>query len=191
MTDVKLDRKGIWHVADDADDTNQLRGEALARESLDSRIARGRELRVAVPREAHAVWQPPPNRRSPVEILAEDDSDRQQDLVPLRYGRMSASPFTFYRGAAAIMSADLESAPTTGLQVRWNPVKEAAAFILVIEDEKAHREIKANLVSSATTFTVPEGFLASGTEYKVAIGTVARDGNRSFTETAFTTTEKK
>jgi hypothetical protein len=70
-------------------------------------------------------------------------------------------------------------------------VKEAAAFILVIEDEKAHREIKANLVSSATTFTVPEGFLASGTEYKVAIGTVARDGNRSFTETAFTTTEKK
>ena len=60
--------------------------------------------------------------------------------------------------------------PVAGLQVRWNPVKDATAFILVIEHEKTHREIRANLPATATTFTVPEGFLSPGLEYKVAIG---------------------
>jgi hypothetical protein len=118
MTDVQFDRTGIWHVADDGDDTSQLRGEVLAKESLETKIANGRALRITVPREVHASWEPSPRRRNPVDILGEDDSDRQPDLVPLRYGRMSASPFTFYRGAAAIMSADLESTPTTGIQVQ-------------------------------------------------------------------------
>ena len=86
---------------------------------------------------------------------------------------------------------DERNVPAVGLQVRWNPVKDATAFILVIEHEKTHREIRANLLASATTFTVPEGFLAPGLEYKVAIATVAKDGNRSFTETAFTTAERK
>jgi hypothetical protein len=133
-----------------------------------------------------------------------NDGRLQADFPPGVYKFMGASVAGRTLGGEATLShrlpgvtrivrprPDEKNVPTTGLQVRWNPVKEAAAFILVIEDEKAHREIKANLVSSATTFTVPEGFLASGTEYKVAIGTVARDGNRSFTETAFTTTEKK
>jgi hypothetical protein len=86
---------------------------------------------------------------------------------------------------------DEKNVPAAGLQIRWNPVKDAAAFIVVIEHEKTHREIRANLLANATTFTVPEGFLTPGLEYKVAIGTVAKDGNRSFTETAFTTAEKK
>jgi hypothetical protein len=86
---------------------------------------------------------------------------------------------------------DEKNVPAAGLQIRWNPVKEAAAFIIVIEHEKTRREIRASLLASATTFTVPEGFLAPGLEYKVAIATVAKDGNRSFTETSFTTAERK
>jgi hypothetical protein len=86
---------------------------------------------------------------------------------------------------------DEKNVPITGLQVRWNAVKDAAAFILVIEHEKTGREIRANLPGSTTTFTVSDGFLAPGVEYKLAIGAVAKDGNRSFTETAFTTAERK
>jgi hypothetical protein len=86
---------------------------------------------------------------------------------------------------------DEKNVPIAGLQVRWNPVKDATAFVLVIEHEKTHREIRANLLASATTFTIPEGFLSPGLEYKVAVGTVAKDGNRSFTETAFTTADRK
>jgi hypothetical protein len=84
-----------------------------------------------------------------------------------------------------------KNVPITGMQVRWNTVKDAAAIILVIEHEKTGREVKANLPGSATSFTVSDGFLAPGLEYKLAIGTVAKDGNRSFTETAFTTAGKK
>jgi len=86
---------------------------------------------------------------------------------------------------------DEKNVPIAGLQVRWNPVKDATAFVLVIEHEKTHREIRANLLATATTFTIPEGFLSPGLEYKVAVGTVAKDGNRSFTETAFTTADRK
>ncbi len=115
-TDIEFDSTGRWKVA--GDDTDLLSGELLARDALETRMARGRALRVTVPREVHASWSPSPQRRSPIDILGEDDSDRQPDLVPLRYGRMSASPFTFYRGAAAIMSADLENTPTTGIGVQ-------------------------------------------------------------------------
>lgn len=108
---------GPWHIADE-NAGPQLKGEELARESLLTQIARGRNLRAVVPRVSHASWTPAPDRRSPVEILAEDDRNRQQDLIALRYGRMSASPFTFYRGAAGIMAADLAGTPTTGIQVQ-------------------------------------------------------------------------
>jgi hypothetical protein len=81
--------------------------------------------------------------------------------------------------------------PITGLQVRWNTVKDAAVFIVVIEQEQTGREVRMNLSGDTTAFTVPDGFLTPGLEYKLAIGTVAKDGNRSFTETAFTTAAKK
>jgi len=76
------------------------------------------------------------------------------------------------------------------LQVKWNAVKDAASLILVIEQERTRREIKADLPATATAFTVSDGFLVPGLEYKVAIGTVDRNGNRSFTETAFVTAKK-
>lgn len=84
-----------------------------------------------------------------------------------------------------------KNVPITGMQVKWNAVKDATAIILVIEHEKTGREVKANLPGSATSFTVSDGFLSPGLEYKLAIGTVAKDGNRSFTEMAFTTAARK
>ena len=62
---------------------------------------------------------------------------------------------------------------------------------MVIEHEKTGREVRVNLPGGTTTFTVSDGFLSPGLEYKLAIGTVAKDGNRSFTETAFTTAARK
>jgi hypothetical protein len=75
----------------------------------------------------------------------------------------------------------------TGLRIRWSPVAGVAAYVVVIEQEDTGREIRADLPGSATVFTVPGGFLAPGTEYKLAIGTVSREGNRSFIETVFET----
>ena len=86
---------------------------------------------------------------------------------------------------------DEKNVPASGLQIKWNAVKDAAAFLVVIEHEKTGREIKANLPGTATGFTVSDGFLAPGLEYKLAVGTVAKDGNRSITETTFSTATKK
>src|SRR3954452_10752231 len=108
---------GVWRAAE-VGSTSQFRGEEITRDSLKMRQARGRGQRSVCPRELHAAWSPRPDRRSPIDILGADDAARQQDLVPLRYGRMSVSPFTFYRGAAAIMAADLAGTPTSGIQVQ-------------------------------------------------------------------------
>jgi uncharacterized protein (DUF2252 family) len=82
------------------------------------RAARGRAARADVPRSSHADWAPAANRRDPVEILEEQAVSRVQDLVPIRYGRMLTSAFAFYRGAAAIMAADLAPTPRSGLRVQ-------------------------------------------------------------------------
>ncbi|HEV2790426.1 MAG TPA: DUF2252 family protein, partial [Solirubrobacterales bacterium] len=71
-----------------------------------------------MPRSLHADWRPSPDRADPVEVLGSQDRTRVQSLVPVRYERMLASAFTFYRGAAAIMAADLATAPDTGLRVQ-------------------------------------------------------------------------
>ena len=71
------------------------------------RHADGKELRRAVPREALAEWIPPKDRPDPLKLIAENNKDRQKDLIPLRMGRMAASPFTFLRGSACVMAADL------------------------------------------------------------------------------------
>jgi uncharacterized protein (DUF2252 family) len=78
----------------------------------------GREARKLVKRSGHRDWAPPADRSSPLRTLAAQDEGRVPELVPIRYGRMLASPFSFYRGAAAIMAADLGSVPDTGLQVQ-------------------------------------------------------------------------
>jgi len=77
--------------------------------------SRGREVRQRVPRSSHAGFQPAPDRTDPLETLAQQDTARVPELVPIRYGRMSVSPFTFFRGQAAVMAADLATTPTTGI----------------------------------------------------------------------------
>ena len=86
--------------------------------SADERRAFGRSLRESVRRTSHAGWTPPADRPDPVALLTEQSATRIADLVPVRYGRMLVSPFTFYRGAALVMAADLARLPSTGLYVQ-------------------------------------------------------------------------
>jgi uncharacterized protein (DUF2252 family) len=82
------------------------------------RSATGKAARAAVPLTSLAEWEPAPGRRDPVDVLEEQAQTRVPELVPIRYGRMLVSPFTFYRGAAALMAADLAGSPRTGLRVQ-------------------------------------------------------------------------
>ena len=82
------------------------------------RAARGKALRTEVPRESHAAFDPPADRTDPISLLEEQAKTRVPDLVPVRYGRMMVSPFTYYRGAALPMAADLATTPVTGLAVQ-------------------------------------------------------------------------
>lgn len=75
----------------------------------------GRALRSEVPRSRHEEFSPAPDRADPVDLIERQSALRLPELVPLRYGRMLESPFRFYRGAAAIMAADLATTPSTGL----------------------------------------------------------------------------
>ena len=81
------------------------------------RHAAGKALRRKVPREAHAEWQPPAERPDPIDLLIASNVGRQTQLLPLRMGRMAASPFGFLRGSAGVMAWDLAHMPTTGLPV--------------------------------------------------------------------------
>ncbi|GGY14822.1 DUF2252 domain-containing protein [Streptomyces djakartensis] len=82
------------------------------------RAAEGRSVRRRVPRSSHGVFEAGPGRFDPVEVVERQSADRVPELVPIRYARMLESPFRFYRGAAAIMAADLGAAPDTGLRVQ-------------------------------------------------------------------------
>ncbi len=86
--------------------------------SPEERAALGKAARSAAPRSSHGEWTPAADRADPVELLEAQASSRVGRLVPLRYGRMLVSPFTFYRGAAAIMAADLADTPRTGLETQ-------------------------------------------------------------------------
>jgi uncharacterized protein (DUF2252 family) len=86
--------------------------------SVDERRAQGKEARDRTPPASHTGWAPASDRPDPVGLLEEQNLTREPDLVPVRHGRMVVSPFTFYRGAAKIMAADLEGTPTAGLQVQ-------------------------------------------------------------------------
>ena len=88
---------------------------AGSRFSIDERRARGKAARADVPRSAHGAWEPPSVRRDPVELLDEQARTRLPELVPIRHGRMLVSPFTFFRGAAYIMAADLANGARTGI----------------------------------------------------------------------------
>jgi uncharacterized protein (DUF2252 family) len=86
--------------------------------TVEERVARGREARRQAPRSSHGRFVPAPDRPDPVTVLEAQAADRLPDLVPLRYGRMLESPFTFYRGAAALMAGDLAGTPSSGVTVQ-------------------------------------------------------------------------
>ena len=86
--------------------------------TVDERVARGRAARVEVPRSAHGQWTPAPDRPDPVALLEEQAASRVPQLLPIRYGRMLVSPFTFYRGAALVMASDLAATPVSGVTVQ-------------------------------------------------------------------------
>jgi uncharacterized protein (DUF2252 family) len=86
--------------------------------SVAERIARGRAARAEVPRSSHAVFEPSGDRADPIDLLQSQAATRIPELVPIRYGRMLVSPFTFYRGAAKIMAHDLVATPRSGLNVQ-------------------------------------------------------------------------
>src|SRR4051795_9138990 len=81
------------------------------------RTARGKAARAEVPRSSHAAWAPAA-RQDPVSILEAQATTRVPELVPIRYGRMLVSPFTFYRGSAAVMAADLAQTPQSGIRAQ-------------------------------------------------------------------------
>ena len=82
---------------------------------IEERVAKGKALREVASRKSQKEWTPPANRSDPVDLLIENSRGRMEELLPIRYGRMMVSPFTFYRGAAAIMAYDLSHTPSTGL----------------------------------------------------------------------------
>ena len=92
--------------------------EYLPRITVAERRAHGLELRARVPHERHATWAPSPSRIDPIGVLERQAESRMADLVPIRHGRMAASPFAFFRGGAAIMAADLAGTPTSGLRAQ-------------------------------------------------------------------------
>jgi len=97
-------------LGDDVETAGQV-----SRLTREERVARGKEARAEVPRSHHAEFAPAPDRPDPVKLLQGDDALRVSELLPIRYGRMAVSAFTFFRGAALLMAADLAGTPRSGL----------------------------------------------------------------------------
>ena len=81
-------------------------------------LEHGKKLRSQVPRKIHGEWEPAEDRPDPVDLLRSQGESRVKELLSLRYERMSASAFTFYRGGALVMAQDLSKTPTTGIRVQ-------------------------------------------------------------------------
>src|SRR3954449_10251947 len=107
-----LDTTGAWEGA------VEITVLHIAHPSLDERAEHVRHAREHTPLDSHTGWRPAADRPDPVALLDEQNRTREPDLVPVRHGRMMASPFTFYRGAAAVMAADLKDTPTAGLDAQ-------------------------------------------------------------------------
>ena len=95
-----------------------MAGQRITHPSVEERRAEGKDARARTSPSSHAGWAPAADRPDPVALLEEQNLTREPDLVPVRHGRMMVSPFTFYRGAAKIMAADLTDTPTAGLDVQ-------------------------------------------------------------------------
>ncbi|HEY2303548.1 MAG TPA: DUF2252 domain-containing protein [Acidimicrobiales bacterium] len=98
--------------------SRRVRPPAAVHLSPAEHMERGKVARAEVPRSSHAGFRPAANRPDPIDLLEEQAASRVQELVPIRYGRMLVSPFTFYRGAALIMASDLAGTPRSGLTVQ-------------------------------------------------------------------------
>ncbi len=86
--------------------------------TVEERVARGIAARNAVPRSTHGSFEPALDRPDPISLLEQQGASRVPDLIPIRYGRMLVSPFTFYRGAALVMATDLDRTPRSGVTVQ-------------------------------------------------------------------------
>jgi uncharacterized protein (DUF2252 family) len=104
--------------------------------SVKQRRKRGKEARQQAPPSGNAGWKPAADRPDPVALLEEQDATREPDLVPVRHGRMMVSPFTFYRGAAKIMAADLKDTPRAGLMVQLCGDAHLSNFSLFASPER-------------------------------------------------------
>ncbi len=114
-------KKAITPGADaDRDEAKKMAQstDAVVHLTTKERAARGKAARAEVPRSSQGVWDAPASRPDPVGLLEEQAKSRVEELVPIRYGRMLASPFAFYRGAACLMASDLASTPRSGLIVQ-------------------------------------------------------------------------
>jgi uncharacterized protein (DUF2252 family) len=108
-----------------------------AHPSVEERRARGKQARAQTPASGHAGWASAADRPDPVVLLEEQNVSREPDLVPVRHGRMMVSPFTFYRGAAKIMAADLKDTPTAGLTVQLCGDAHLSNFGMFASPERA------------------------------------------------------
>ncbi len=109
---------GAASVVDAAKGTGELRLRKVAHLTVEQRVARGKAARNEVPRSAHAGFTVGEGRPDPVSLLERQAESRVPELVPIRYGRMSSSPFAFFRGAALIMAQDLAGTPSSGLHAQ-------------------------------------------------------------------------
>ena len=90
----------------------------VAHLTVEQRIARGKAARNEVPRSSHSGFEALATRPDPIALLESQGTTRVPELVPIRYGRMSSSPFAFFRGAALVMASDLAGTPRSGLQAQ-------------------------------------------------------------------------
>jgi uncharacterized protein (DUF2252 family) len=118
MTETRTTRTPATASDGRARGAAEPRQEPAQGRSRAERYAAGKALRKTCPRESHGAWKAGAGRRDPVELVLAAEQGRLPDLLPLRHGRMVRSPFTFYRGAALTMAADLATTPTSGIRVQ-------------------------------------------------------------------------
>src|SRR4051812_6774652 len=172
----------------------------IAHPSLEQRQARGVQASEHVPVDSHRGWTPANDRPDPVSLLEEQDRSREEDLVPVRHGRMMFSPFTFYRGAAKIMAEDLKDPPTAGLDAQlcgdahlsnfgaYASPERTLLFDLNDFDETLPGPFEYDVKRMAASFTIAgrnngfskadthEATVAAVTAYREAMSTFAQMG---------------
>ncbi|MGD0220471.1 MAG: DUF2252 family protein, partial [Acidimicrobiales bacterium] len=114
-------------------------GRSVQHLSIEERTKIGEEARIRVPRSSQAEFSPGVDRPDPVALLERQATTRVPELVPIRYGRMLVSPFTFFRGAALVMASDLATTPRSGLKAQICGDAHLSNFGLFASPERALR----------------------------------------------------